>query len=79
MISYLNTSYPDSFILRTKFGDVLYNGKDDDKSAIMRYKTVEQLIDLFSCNDYDANVAFYNWFNSRPVYLSENNVTLEPS
>ena len=79
MFIYLNESYPDVYIYRCKFGDVLY----DDVSQmikgchISRSDVVKKLTLLFSCEELDAYDVFDNWKASRPVYVAVTNSTNE--
>ena len=81
MMLYLNESYPNTYLVKSKFGEVLYQMNEgplsstSDSVSVMRYKVVEQLENLFCCSNYMAEVVYYHWFHSRPLYERVTNST----
>lgn len=82
--SYLNTCYPDAYLLKSKFGYVLYNMDkaahfvaDDIRFVVMRKPVVDKIVTLFSCSENDAEHVYLNWYNSLPTYVKVNNTTNE--
>ena len=78
MYAYLNTCYPDAYLVKTKFGHVLYtkNGKTEDE-IIMKINVVEKLVVLFSSHHHDAALIYNIWFYSRPIFEKVTNATNE--
>jgi hypothetical protein len=78
MFSYLNTCYPDAYLVKTKFGHVLYNkdGATEDV-IVMKISVVKKLVDLFCCHQNDATRNFNIWYYSRPAFEKVTNSTNE--
>ena len=82
---YLNTCYPDAYLLKSKFGYVLFNmdkaahfvTDNDIRFVVMRKPVVDRLVTLFSCSESDAELVYHNWFYSLPTYVKVNNATNE--
>lgn len=76
MLQYLKTSYPNAYVYKTKFGNLIYNMDKERHFEMMTYsnlslnrnKVVEQLQNLFCCSDYLADTVYHNWWYSIPMY-----------
>lgn len=84
--SYLNTCYPDAYLIKSKFGYILFNidraahfvaNDEVYKFVVMRKPVVDRLVTLFSCSESDAELVYHNWFYSLPTYVKVNNATNE--
>jgi hypothetical protein len=79
MFIYLNESYPNVYIYRCKFGDVLYDGLG--QMTIGRHASrsdiAKKLTTLFSCDELDSYDVYDSWSASRPVYVGIKNATNE--
>lgn len=76
--TYLNFAYPNVFIKKTKFGNLLcgYN-KNDSGWPDVRLKLVETIMKMFSCNFITADDALNEWCAKRPKYESIYNTNNE--
>jgi hypothetical protein len=79
MFKYLNESHTSAYILRTKFGDLLYDNQGSDfaitRQVPLKGTIVNQLKTLFSCDESYATNVFNNWKASLHVYVMIMNAT----
>lgn len=66
IITYLDTKYPNAFIMKTKFGNCPYCGNE----TIPLYKLSDELSYWFSCDEEFAKYVVDKWINSKPIINS---------
>lgn len=76
MFEFLDTFYPDVFLLRTKFGVIpRYNIKGDYALGEVKRKHVKMLCNFFSCDsDYGKDV-YEQWLKSKSICVRIKNST----
>ena len=74
IFEYLNTSYPNAHIIKTKFGNLLCGYNEDDCGWLgIRRDMVKTIIKLFSCNFIIADDIIKEWCETRPMFESVKN------
>ena len=69
IFEYLNTSYPNAHIIKTKFGNLLCGYNEDDCGWLgIRQDMVKTIIKLFSCNFIIADDIIKEWCETRPRF-----------
>lgn len=76
MMTYLCETYPNAFMYRCKFGELLYMSPTYHLH-LAHATMVNQLISLFCCSWMDAEITFDKWKTSRPVMVRIVNSTNE--
>lgn len=76
VFEYLNTTYPNAYIRKTKFGILLcgYN-KENSGWLYVRKNMLETVMNLFGCNFLTADDYIIEWCETRPVFESVKNST----
>ena len=78
VFEYLNTTYPNAYIKKTKFGSFLCGYNEDDSNWLgMKRSILDTTQRLFSCDSATADEVFIEWAESRPVFVSVLNSTNE--
>ena len=76
VFEYLNTTYPNAYVLSTKFGTLLCGYNEDDSNWLeVRRNMKETVMKLFSCNLITADDMIKEWCVTRPVFVSVLNST----
>ena len=69
IFEYLNTSYPNAYIKKTKFGNILCAYNEDDCGWLRIRRNMEKTVmKLFSCNFGIADDIIKEWCETRPRF-----------
>lgn len=71
MFTYLNAAYPNSYCVKTSWGNVPHFGNVNCDYAILSIKSkiVSTLSHLFCCSPEFADEVYSSWIKSFPVYI----------
>lgn len=76
VFEYLNTTYPNAYLKKTKFGNLLSGYNETDNGWLyVRKDMLETVMNLFGCNFLTADDYIIEWCETRPVFESVANST----
>ena len=76
VFEYLNTTYPNAYIKKTKFGNLLCGYNENDNNWLyVRKHMLDTIMLLFGCNFLTADDYIIEWCETRPVFVSVMNST----
>ena len=69
IFEYLNTSYPNAYIKKTRFGNILCGYNEDNCGWLGIGRDMKKtVIKLFSCNFIIADDIIKEWCETRPMF-----------
>ena len=77
IFEYLNVNYPNLYIRKTKFGDVICGYDRGTSWLYVRSEAIDTIKVLFSCDIATADELVNDWIKSRPVFDRIRNSTNE--